>query len=274
MIRTEHSVFALSPDKGGVWHYHDGTWIKVGGPAAKLYGGEGNLLAISPTTANVFRYQNEPDHWQQIGGPGASFAITRFSVYGLTPDRKAVYSYDGVGTSWTRIGGAAGEIYGGPWGLVATDPNTGALFRYNNGSWAQIGGAGASFAVTGDSVYGLTPSRDAVYRYDGQGTSWSKIGTAAGRIWGGLWGLIATDPSTGALFGYQYHSPDDNPDEPPTWRQIGGPGFDFSVSYETVFGLSTNPVGGGVYRYDGEGTSWTRIGGPADSIAAALWVSA
>ncbi|MFC7266060.1 hypothetical protein [Streptomyces lutosisoli] len=276
MTRTEQSVFALSPDKNGVYHYHDGAWIKVGGPAAQLYGGDWGLVATNPNSGDLFRYLNNPDKWERIGGPGASFAVTRDSVYGLSPDRGAVYAFTGSGDSWTQIGGPAGQIYGGGWGLVATNPNSGDLFQYLNGPWRQIGGPGASFAVTNDSVYGLStnPSGGGVYRYDGQGTSWTKIGGPAGQIYGGDWGLAATNPDSGDLFGFQYVSPEDNPDiSPGIWRQVGGPGAAFSVSYQTIFGLSTNPNGGGVYRYDDTGTSWTKIGGPADSIAAAMWWS-
>ncbi|MFF2959890.1 hypothetical protein ACFVT1_13480 [Streptomyces sp. NPDC057963] len=264
----------MSPDKSGVWHYHDGAWIQVGGPAAQLYGGDWGLAATNPDNGNIFRYLGSPDSWQQIGGPGASFAATWLgdSIYGIGGD--GVYRYDGQGTSWTKVGLPAGHIYGGDWGLVATDPDTGALFRYLGSplDWEHIGGPGASFAVTGESVYGI--GADGVYRYDGQGTSWTKIGGPAGQLYGGDWGLAATNPDNGNLFGFQYVSPEDNPEiSPGVWEQVGGPGVGFSVSSETIFGLSANPDGGGVFRWDGQGTSWTRIGGPADSIAAALWTS-
>jgi hypothetical protein len=273
-VRTEYTVFALSPDKNGVYHYHDERWIPIGGPAAQLYGGDWGLVATSPGNADLWRYLNSPGQWQRIGGPGASFAVTKDSVFGLSPDKNGVYRNGG--TSWTKVGGPAGQIYGGSWGLVATSPGNADLWRYLNspGQWQRIGGPGASFAVTNDSVYGLStnPNGGGVYRYDGQGMSWTKVGGPAGQIYGGDWGLVATNPSNGDLYGYQYHGPEDNP-APPVWEHIGGPGASFAVSYETVFGLSTNPNGGGVYRYDGRGTSWTKVGGPAHSIVAALWLS-
>ncbi|WEH38154.1 hypothetical protein [Streptomyces sp. AM 2-1-1] len=278
MTRTEHSVFALSPDKNGVHHFHDGAWIRVGGPADRLFGGGGGLVATSPGGGDVHRYLNTPDTWERIGGPGATFAVTRGGIFGLAPDRSGVYAYTGSSGSWTRIGGPASEIYGGGWGLVATGPGSGDLFHYlgSPDTWVRIGEPGVTFAVTDESVYGLSanPVGGGVYRYDGQGTSWTRIGGPAGRIYGGGWGLAATDPVSGDLFGFQYVGPEDDPEiSPGTWRQVGGPGAAFSVGYETIFGLSTNPVGGGVYRYDGQGTSWTRIGGPADSLTAALWWS-
>ncbi|PWJ02357.1 hypothetical protein DKG34_39130 [Streptomyces sp. NWU49] len=199
MTLTEYSVFALSPDKSGVYHYHDEGWIKVGGPAGRLYGGDLGLVATNPDTGNLYLYLNQPDRWRHIGGPGASFAVTKDSVYGLSPDKSGVYRYDGHDTSWTKVGGPAGRLYGGDWGLVATNPDT------------------------------------------------------------------------GDVYGYRYIDPADNPDQPAGWGYLGGPGADFSVTYENVFGLS--PDRGGVWRLRDGGSSWQQIGGPAESIAAALWVS-
>ncbi|CAM04859.1 hypothetical protein A8924_6016 [Saccharopolyspora erythraea NRRL 2338] len=277
MVRTEFSIYAMTPEKDGVFHFHDGSWVQVGGPAARLFGGNRGLVATTPDTGDLFMYLNTPFSWAHIGGPGASFAVTGDSVYGLSkfPGGGGVFRYDGSGMSWTEIGSVAGEIYGGPWGLVATTPDTGDLFMYLNTpfSWAHIGGPGASFAVTGDSVYGLSkfPGGGGVFRYDGSGMSWTEIGSVAGEIYGGPWGLVATNPDNGELFGFQFHSPEDNPDNPPQWRHIGGPGASFAVSLENIFGLSTNPDGGGVFRFDGDPANWTRIGGPANSIVAALW---
>jgi Peptidase A4 family len=105
-------------------------------------------------------------------------------VCGLSPGGQAVWQYDGSGTSWTQIGGPAGQIYGGGYGLVATNPTTGDLWRYlgTPQEWEQIGGPGTSFAVTTDTVFGLSPDGQAVWQYDGSGTSWTQIGGPAGQI--------------------------------------------------------------------------------------------
>ena len=72
-----------------------------------------------------------------------------------------------------QIGGPAGEIYGGGYGLVATNPSTGDLWRYlgTPQEWELIGSPGATFVVTGNTVVGLSPDRSAVWQYDGTGTS-------------------------------------------------------------------------------------------------------
>ncbi|MFE4588715.1 M64 family metallopeptidase [Streptomyces laurentii] len=107
----------------------------------------------------------------------------------------------------------------------------------------------------------LTPSRDAVYLYDGSGDSWTRIGGPAGQLFTGAWGLVATNPDTGDL--YRYLGSPDN------WQYIGGPGAEFAVSADTVYGLT--PSSDAVYSYDGFDNSWTRIGGPAGRIFAGVW---
>ncbi len=181
-------------------------------------------------------------------------------VCALSPDRSAVWQYDGTGASWTQIGGPAGEIYGGGYGLVATNPSTGDLWRYlgTPQEWELIGSPGATFVVTGDTVVGLSPDRSAVWQYDGTGTSWTQIGGPAGEIYGGGYGLVATNPSTGDLWRYL--------GTPLEWELIGSPGADFVVTGDTVVGLS--PDRSAVWQYDGTGTSWTQIGSPAGEIVA------
>ncbi len=186
------------------------------------------------------------------------------AVFRLSPGGQGVWQYDGSGTSWTQVGGPAGQIYGGGYGLVATNPSNGNLYRYlgTPNKWQQIGGPGAAFTVAGNTVFGLSPNRQGVWQYDGSGTSWTQVGGPAGQIYGGGYGLVATNPSNGDLWRYL--------GTPNKWQQIGGPGAAFTVAGNTVFGLS--PGGQGVWQYDGSGTSWTQVGGPASEIVACLIV--
>ncbi|GHH94538.1 M64 family metallopeptidase [Streptomyces capillispiralis] len=182
---TNDTVYGLTPSKNAVYRY-DGSgtsWTKIGGPAGTLYAGGWGLVATNPSSGDLYRYLGTPDSWQLIGSAGAQFAITNDTVYGLTPSKNAVYRYDGSGTSWTKIGGPAGTLYAGDWGrgLLATNPSSGDLYTYlgRPDSWRLTGSAGAQFAVASDTVYGLTPSRNAVYRYEGSGLAWTKVGDAA-----------------------------------------------------------------------------------------------
>jgi hypothetical protein len=111
---TADEVYGMPWDRQAVYKYDratDSSWIRVGGPASRLYGGDWGLVATSPMNGNLFRYLDSPDQWEHIGGPGAQFAVTRDTVFGLTPDKGMVFRYDGFGTSWTRVGGAADAIY-------------------------------------------------------------------------------------------------------------------------------------------------------------------
>jgi hypothetical protein len=198
--------------------------------------------------------------------------VATFStICAFTPDRVNVFRFDGTPNAWTKIGFRLGQLYGGDFGLVGTDASgtgepLGTLLWWRRGmhdfvshAWHPIGGPGASFAVTPDTVYGLTPDRDAVFRYNGPGQGdWTQVGTAASQIYAGPFGLVATDPTTGDLFRYL--------GIPMKWEQIGGPGATFAIAAGSLFGLT--PDRRAVYRYDGSGTSWTQVGGPAAAIFA------
>jgi hypothetical protein len=41
---------------------------------------------------------------------------------------------------------------------------------------------GPTFAVTADTVFGLSPDRQAVWQYDGAGASWTQVGGPAAEI--------------------------------------------------------------------------------------------
>jgi hypothetical protein len=182
------AVCALSPGGAAVWQY-DGSgawWTQIGGPAGEIVGGGYGLVATSPVVGDLWRYLGTPQEWELIGGlgAGAEYVVTDDTVIGLPSGGQAVWQYDGTGTSWTQIGGPAGAIYGGGYGLVATNPSTGDLWRYlgTPQEWELIGSPGADFVVTDDTVIGLSPDRQAVWHYDGTGTSWSQIGSPAAEI--------------------------------------------------------------------------------------------
>ena len=256
------ALCALSPGKKEVWKY-DGSgtsWTKIGGPATNLYASDFGLYATEPNTGRLLGYNGMPFKWEHLGGPGASFAANSLGLYGISPDKQAVYKWRS-GTSWTKIGGPATNLYGGRGILVATRPPNGDLFYFRGADkWERIGEPGASFVVTTDIapfVYGLTPDKQGVWRWDNSGTSWTKIGGPAANLYGGGW-LVATSPNTGNVYRFS--------GKPFEWKYIGGPGASFVVAHstsQTVYGLS--PDKQGVYQHTG-GTSWTKIGGAADSI--------
>jgi hypothetical protein len=276
------TICAVTPDRQALWRY-DGRpdrWTRmtrVGWRAGEIYSGSFGLFQIdrtpgSATYGHILWWRlgtpsgaggGSPDFaWYRIGLPGAMFAVAD-SVYGLTPNRGAVWRYDrGTASSWTQVGGAAGWLWGGTYGLVASNPINGNIFRYRGfDRWEFIGGPGAEFAVTAESVYGLTPDRQRVYRYNGFESSWTQISAGViGRLYGGDFGLVATFSVNGIYNLFRHLGGPNN------WQFIGGPGASFAVTRDTVYGLT--PDRGAVYRYDGFGSSWTRVGGAADSIYA------
>ncbi|PGK33921.1 tectonin domain-containing protein [Bacillus thuringiensis] len=266
-----NTIAASTPDTKSVFVYTGGTsWRQVAtasqvGAYRELHGGgAGLVVAFGPNRAIFLHIGN--GNWRNLtptDPPGTgSIALTAEGIYAVLNAR--VLRHNGItSTSWTEIGSNARELYGGRYGLVATDPTTGSLFRYLGSphNWQHIGGPGAMFAVTADSVYGLNPNKSGVFRYNGTGTNWTQIGNAAGEIYGGAWGLVATNPTNGNLFRYL--------GSPHNWQYIGGPGAMFTVTDDTVFGLT--PDRGAVYRYDGTGSSWTKVGGPAHQIVAIGW---
>jgi hypothetical protein len=266
-IPLQH-ICALTPDRGAVYRYSgSGTsWWKIhswGG--IELYGGVWGLVIKQLPNGALGLYVGPGDLWRNIThfqwiAADAECALTGNQIYASGSTLSGVYIWNKTGQSWTRVGRPAGRIYGGRFGLVATDPTTGHLFLHLGGvdNWRQIGFAGASFAVTSNTVFGLTPDKSAVYRYDGFGMSWTKVGGPTAALYAGDWGLVATAPN-GNVFRYL--------GSPGNWQHIGGPGAQFAVSSIAVFGLT--PDKSAVYRYDGAGTSWTYVGGPAYSIVAA-----
>jgi hypothetical protein len=114
----------------------------------------------------------------------------------------------------------------------------------------------SSVTQAANTVCGLSPDRQGVWRYNGTGTSWTQIGGPAREIYGGGYGLVAISPGSRDIYRYL--------GSPNAWQRIGGPGATFAVTGSTVFGLS--PDRQGVWRYNGTGTSWTQIGGPGHYI--------
>ncbi len=194
------------------------------------------------------------------------------TICAFTPDRQELYRFEGAPDAWTRImqGGWIDQLYGGKFGLFATSwqQELGHHVRWRlpgDGGWQPIGPSGATFAVTAESVYRLTPNRRAVFRYDGPGSSvssWTRVGGAAGWLYGGTFGLFATHPTTGQLFQYL-----DRPDE---WVFRGDTGAEFAVTADAIYGMPSNRQA--VYQYErGTASSWIRVGGPASRLYGGDW---
>jgi hypothetical protein len=104
-------------------------------------------------------------------------------LYAMPADRSAVSRWDG--SAWTVVGGPAGHLYGGGYGLFATDPNTGDVYHYLGveNTWARAGGPGDLFAVNDTSLYGAT--RAGLFAWSGGGAGWTRTGDPVSEVVGG-----------------------------------------------------------------------------------------
>ncbi|MEU4232588.1 hypothetical protein AB0F17_50540 [Nonomuraea sp. NPDC026600] len=105
----------------------------------------------------------------------------------------------------------------------------------------------------GDAVFAVGQGGDGVFRWDGTNAAgWTRIGDGAKRLHSGPAGLFATGTDDRL---YRYEG------RPGRWSLISELGGDFAVSGAHVFRLAADRQS--VAVWNGHGTSWTTIGGPA-----------
>ncbi|GAA2207358.1 hypothetical protein GCM10009850_028160 [Nonomuraea monospora] len=187
-------VYRLDADRKAVrvWDGHGTSWTQIGGPAARLYGGEPGLFATDPDDGRIFRYLGRPGDWEFVGTAGASFALTSGDLYGLNPERTAVNRWvpdqrPAPVLPWVHAAGPAGTLYGGAAGLYSTDPS-GRRLRVlspdpaspgTGQGWQDIGAAGAEVGVGRREVYVLTADRSEIVQWSRDTAAWRRIGGPA-----------------------------------------------------------------------------------------------
>ncbi|MFD7975329.1 DNA/RNA non-specific endonuclease [Streptomyces sp. NPDC059071] len=156
-------------------------------------------------------------------------------------------------------------------------------------------GYGAELAVTGEgAVYALAADHGSVWKWEGDGTDWTRIGGPADSISAGRAGLFTISPQTREVFKYG--------GKPDSWTRVGDASADVVVHGDEVYraaadhsgvfkwskknggwnriggsakrlflggaGLfATSPTDVAIYRYGGERDEWERIGGPGSTFA-------
>ncbi|MFD1536987.1 hypothetical protein [Nonomuraea guangzhouensis] len=106
---------------------------------------------------------------------------------------------------------------------------------------------------SGDAVFAVGPGGHGIFRWDGaDAAGWTRIGDGAKRLHSGPAGLFATGTDDRL---YRYEG------RPGRWSLISEAGGDFAVSGAHVFRLAADHQS--VAVWNGHGTSWTTIGGPA-----------
>ncbi|MEV1244399.1 hypothetical protein [Nonomuraea sp. NPDC049750] len=182
-------VYRLAADRQAVhiWDGHGTSWTQIGGPAARLYGGEPGLFATDPNDGRIFTYLGRPGQWDFVGTAGAAFALTDRHLYGLTPERTTVNRrLAGARPLWAYAAGPADDLYGGAAGLFSTDPSRERLrvltepgTDAKNQNWQDIGPAGAEVRVGRQEVYVLTQDRSEILRWSRDTGAWRRIGGPA-----------------------------------------------------------------------------------------------
>lgn len=184
------NLYALTPNKSGVWQWtgNGSTWTQIGGGAANLYAGNDGLFATSPTNGDIFQYLGTGTTWNLVSLPAASAAVSGPSVFTLSTDKSTITQIAQMEPQKVEVGGPASAIYAGGLGLFSTEPitgdlyeNVGTTFTFGN-SWVKVGGPGSEFSVGDSAMYGLTTSKNGVWKWSGSGSTWTRIGGPAAQI--------------------------------------------------------------------------------------------
>ena len=203
-VSTGEGLYKLSLDGTKTSRYiGPNNWeIIPGGAALTLIGGGNKLYSTKSPNGDLYEFTGAG--FKKIGEPGKTFVAGGCKdcwneafgfVYKIATDGKSVWRYPkgsgGDSVKWTEIGGPATSIYAGssPQSVFAVEPGTGAIWRYKDGiTWEQIGYSGKMWAIDvigkatnqgPETLYGLIPSGNDIYRWEGQPDpdDWTKIDT-------------------------------------------------------------------------------------------------
>ncbi|MGW5849915.1 hypothetical protein ACWFQ8_18515 [Streptomyces sp. NPDC055254] len=256
---TGSGVYAIAEDGAAViqWSGAGTAWVRIGGPAAKLYVGPAGVFATDPQTGDLRGYSGVPGRWRTVSGRAADFATSGPNLYRLAQDRSAVQRWDRAHGTWTRVGGPAGRLYGGGAGLFATDPVDGRIFAYGGEgeAWSFAGTAGADFVVTDQHLYGLNPERNAVFRWSGEAGVWSPVGGPAGALYASSSELYAVNEADDGLWRYRAG----------TWSRVADAGAAVGVRGERLYLLDKDRSA----VWERDGAARLRIGGPVRALVVA-----
>jgi hypothetical protein len=164
--------------------------------------------------------------------------LSRWDIVGLR---------EAYGTRADNVVSSGGTLY-------ARKLSNGSIYKRSGSSWTKIGGPGGQFITVGATLFALTPTSDAVMRYNGSGTSWTSVGGAARTIFRCAGSLCAEDPDDGDVYRLQAGG----------WARIASRAAMYASTASNIYRLTTNRSQ--IQQYDGSGTGWTKIGDAAAAI--------
>jgi len=171
-LSNDHRVFRRSQDK----------WVEIGSGYKELIEGGDLLYGIEQHSSDIHMYDGS--HWHKIGGPGGLFVASGEWVIGISPGADTVYAWS-VGGNWAHVGTGYTNLIAGS-GRVFGISHNGDIHKWNVGTanqWQKVGGPGAKFVSTQSGLYGINSGHD-IYRYNGTGEQWTKVGDNTKGIWG------------------------------------------------------------------------------------------
>jgi hypothetical protein len=220
-VRGQNGVYVLAKDGQSVKYldFASTAWTQVGGPAGQIFDCAGRLCATNPNNGDVLEYSTIGKTWTLIGGPGRKF-VTSGTLFALSPDSQLLMERTSQG--WVQRAGAQDDIFATESALYALPPGSRDVHMYTGPfAFTRIGGPGAQFAGGYVGLFGLSPTRHAVFRYSGTGSDWFQVGGQAGRLYPDTtgWGvdIWATNPDSNEIFGLKRDS------NPPLWTPFGKP---------------------------------------------------
>ncbi len=276
-----------SAASGEMWRFNGTSWTRIGGNYinkswgfyglnsvesmtevnSKLYAGNGNA-----TAGNALVWEFDGTSWGIVGGQGINSSWT-LNTYESVP-------------SLMRYGG---NLYAG----LGTGANEAEVWKYESGSWTQVGGDSLNSGWTtnyevvssmteynGNLVAGLGNSANDAEVWTYNGSAWTKIGGDSTNS--GWTTNIETIRSLGVYNGNLYAGNGDSAGDADVWKwngtawsQVGGDGLNSSwaaATFETVdslavykgylfAGLGNSAGDAEVWQYNG--STWSRIGGDA-----------
>ncbi|MEV7547594.1 phospholipase A2 [Streptomyces sp. NPDC089915] len=165
-----------------------------------------------------------------------------------TPQRPASTSW------WQRVHGAIRMLCFLIVGVIAVGVAANAAPSQSESPAPQASASHVgSLVATNEDVYALAEDGSAVYRATGQ-DSWVQVKSdGAQRIYGGGAGLFAVLPGQGDIARYQGGR----------WQPIGGPGAEFAVTNDALYGLSPDRTS--VHKWT-EATGWVTIDGSFEHL--------
>jgi hypothetical protein len=253
VISTGANLFARKTRGGNIFEYSSSGWMQIGGPAAQLSQVGGTLYAISPGTADVWRYSGSRATWNELTNSHFDAILPCWQyLCGVTDSDFFPLSIYSAGIRYFQ-GDADGVVCSISSHIYLANPSS--VFSMSGPSfgtppgWTTIGSAANAVYCTSDSVFAVSPSDRSLWQYSGSGTGWNHVSTSPAITYAAVDSVLYRLMSS-SVDRYVGNG---------RWSTVGGAA---SWIYGGPSGLlyASSPSSGDIWGYDGSG--WTNYGHP------------